>query len=122
MDFVWVWVGVGVGMRVHVVPGTSIGKLVLFCGVNIAPGITGMVTGGGFWVLVVWSSHTPPLPPGLRCLWIPLVQDRRGGQRSHSICDRCVHAHVSPRDGAFCGEFGGRRVCVLGFRLLVLFL
>ena len=43
-------VGVGVGMRVPVVPGTSVGQLVPFCGVNIAPGITGMATGVGFWV------------------------------------------------------------------------
>jgi hypothetical protein len=49
-----------VGMRVPAVPGTSVGQLVPFCGVNVAPGITGMETDGGFWVLVVWSSHTPP--------------------------------------------------------------
>jgi hypothetical protein len=53
-------VGVGMGMRVPMVPGTNIRQLVPFCGVNVAPGITGMATGGGFWVLVVWSSHTPP--------------------------------------------------------------
>ncbi len=38
--------------------GTSVGQLVLFYEVNVAPGITGMATGGGFWVLVVWSSHS----------------------------------------------------------------
>ena len=57
---VCVGVVVGVGMRVPVVPGTSVGELVPFCEVNIASGITGMATGGGFWVLVVYSSHTPP--------------------------------------------------------------
>ena len=55
-----VGVGVGVGMRVPVVSGTSVGQLVLFSGVNIVPDITGMATGGGFRVLVIWSSHTPP--------------------------------------------------------------
>ncbi len=53
-------VGVGVGMRVPVVSRTSVGQLGPFCGVNVASGITGMATGGGFWALVVWSPHTPP--------------------------------------------------------------
>ena len=57
---VCVEVEVGVGMRVPVVPGARVRGLVPFCGMNIAPGVTGMAAGGGFWVLVVWSSHTPP--------------------------------------------------------------
>ncbi len=57
---VCVGVGVGVGMRVPMVSGTSVGQLVPFCGVNVASGVTGMATGGGFWVLVIWSSHTSP--------------------------------------------------------------
>ncbi len=55
---VCVGVGVGVGKRVPMISGTSVGQLVPFCGVNIASGVTGMATGGGFWVLVVWSSDT----------------------------------------------------------------
>ncbi len=98
---VCVGVGVGVGMRVPVVSGTSVGQLVPFCGVNVAPGVQGMPTGGGFWVLVVWSSHTPPVP---RHLWIPLGQDRRGGPRSHSICDCCAHARVAA-SWAFFGKY-----------------
>ena len=47
-------------MRTLIVPGTSFGQLVPFCGMNVAPGITGMATGGGFWVLVVWTSNTTP--------------------------------------------------------------
>ena len=57
---VCVGVDVGVGMRVPVVPGARFGGLVPFCGVNVTPGVTGMAAGGGFWVLVVSSSHTPP--------------------------------------------------------------
>ena len=55
---VCVGVGVGMGVRVPMVSETRGGQLVTFCGVNVASGITGMATGGGFWVLVVWSSHT----------------------------------------------------------------
>ena len=57
---VCVGVDVRMGMRVPVVPGARVGGLVLFCGVNIAPGVTGMAAGGNFWVVVVWSSHTTP--------------------------------------------------------------
>jgi hypothetical protein len=46
--------GIGVGMRVRMVPGISVGQLVPFFEVNVAPGITSMATGlTGFWVLVV---------------------------------------------------------------------
>ena len=55
-----VGVRVGVGMRVPVVRGTSVGQLVPFCEVNVASGITVMAISGGFWVLVFWSSYTPP--------------------------------------------------------------
>ncbi len=51
---------VGLDMRVPVVPRAIVGGLVPFCGVSVAPGVTGMAAGGGFWVLVGWSSHTPP--------------------------------------------------------------
>ena len=57
---VFVSMGVGMGMRMPVVPGANVEQLVPFCGVNVAPGVTGMATGGGFRVLVVWSFHTPP--------------------------------------------------------------
>ena len=57
---VCVGVDVEVGMRVPVVPEARFGGLVPFCGVNGAPGVTGMAASGGFWVLMVWSSHTPP--------------------------------------------------------------
>ncbi len=57
---VCVGVDVRVGIRVPVVPGARVGGLVPFCGVNVAPGVTGMAAGGGFCDLVVWSSHTPP--------------------------------------------------------------
>jgi hypothetical protein len=56
---VCVSVDLGVGMRVPMVPGARVGVLVPFCGVNVAPGVTGVAAGVGFWVLVVWSSHTP---------------------------------------------------------------
>jgi hypothetical protein len=120
-------VGVGMGMRVLVVPGTSVGQLVPFGGVNVAPGIRGMAAGGwvcvcswyqgpvsdswshsvvltllpvlGVWQQVgasgFWWFGLPTLPPGPRRLWISLGQDRRGCQRSCSICDRCVHARVA---------------------------
>ena len=51
---------VGVGMHVPVVPRAKVRGLVPFCGVNVAPCVTGMAAGGGFWVVVVWSSHTNP--------------------------------------------------------------
>ncbi len=50
---VCVGVGVGVGMRVPMVSGTSVGQLLPFCDLNVASGVTGMATDGGFWVLVV---------------------------------------------------------------------
>ncbi len=53
---VCVGVNVGVGMRVPVVPGARVGVLVPFCGVNVAPGGTGVAGDGVFWVLVVWST------------------------------------------------------------------
>ena len=90
---VCVGVGVGVGMRVPVVSETSVGQLVPFCGVDVVSGVTGMATGRGFWVLVVWSSHNPP--------WVemslnsPLGHNRRDGLRSHSICNRCVDQRVA---------------------------
>ena len=45
---VCVGVDVRVGMRVLVVPGARVGGLVPFCGVDIAPGVTGIAAGGGF--------------------------------------------------------------------------
>ncbi len=50
---VCVSVGVGVDVRVPMVSGTSVGQLVPLCGVNVASGVTGMATDGGFWVVVV---------------------------------------------------------------------
>ena len=50
---VCVGVDIRVGMRVPVVPGARVGGLVSFCGVNVAPIVTGMAAGGGFWVVVV---------------------------------------------------------------------
>ena len=69
---VCVGLDVGVGIRVPVVPGARVGGPVPFCGVNIAPSVTGMAAGGGFLALVVWSSQSPPRaeffldPPGPR--------------------------------------------------------
>ena len=57
---VCVGVGVGVGVRAPMVSGTSVGQLVQFCEVNVASGVTDIATGGGFWVVAVWSSHTTP--------------------------------------------------------------
>ena len=42
-----------------VVLEASVGQLVPFCEVDIAPGITDMATGGGFWVFVLIFSHSP---------------------------------------------------------------
>ncbi len=52
-------VGVGLSMLMPVVSGTGVGQLIPFGGVNVVSGITGVATGGGFWVLMVLSSHTP---------------------------------------------------------------
>jgi hypothetical protein len=82
-----------VGVRVPVVPGTNDGQLVPFCEVNIGLPVLRVwqqVGASGFW----WFGF-PTLPPGLRCLWILLGRDRRGGLRIHSICDRCVYARVA---------------------------
>ena len=43
----------GVGVRVPVVPGARVGGLVPFLDVNVAPSVTVMAAGGGFWVVVV---------------------------------------------------------------------
>jgi hypothetical protein len=53
---VWVWMQVWV----CVCTGTSVGQLVPFCEVNVAPGITGMVTG---WGLLVFGGLVFPFSP-----------------------------------------------------------
>ena len=68
-------VGVWVDMRVLVVQGARVGGLVPFCGVNFASGVTGMAAGGGFWVVVVWSSHATPWAEGASSAEIGKVVD-----------------------------------------------